>query len=99
MRYRRNSPNDPRIREALAELQNLILDRYPDASFTVSEGDDPTGVYLRATVDVEDLDEVLDVVIDRLLDLQIRERLPVYVIPVRPLERTVAELRRAKSQA
>jgi hypothetical protein len=44
-------------------------------------------MYVLATVDVEDTDVVVEVYIDRLLDLQIDEGLAVYVVPVRPLAR------------
>ena len=45
---------------------------------------------MKAIVDVEDTDEVVDVFIDRMLEMQIDEDLPVYVIPVRPLSRIMA---------
>ncbi len=86
---------DQRIQPAISELEGLISSRYPSATFTVGFGDDPEGLYLTATVDVEDTDVVMDVVIDRLLTLQIDEGLPVYVVPVRPLERVLTEMRRA----
>ncbi len=38
-------------------------------------------------VDVDDINDVLDVYIDRLVDLQVEGQLPVYVVPVRPPER------------
>ena len=38
---------DPRVQEALAELQDLLAARYPQATFSVYQGDDPEGVYLR----------------------------------------------------
>jgi len=85
--------SDPRVQSAVAELEGLIRGRYPDASFAVGQGHDPEGVYLTPTVDVEDTEAVFDVVVDRLLELQIDEGLPVYVIPVRPMGRVVAELR------
>jgi hypothetical protein len=43
-----------------------------------------------ATVDVEDTEAVMDVYIDRLLELQIDAGLAVYVVPVRPLARVLA---------
>ena len=86
---------DPRIARAVEELQGLIQQRYPEASFDVVEGDDPAGVYLRATVDVDDTDAVMDVVIDRLLELEDEQALPVYVVPVRPLTRIAARLEEA----
>ncbi len=82
--------SDPRIQAALRELRDLIQSAYPSASFTVSRGTDPDGIYLRATVDVDDVDEVIDVVIDRLVDLQVEDELPNYVIPVEPRERMSA---------
>jgi hypothetical protein len=88
---------DQRIQRAISELKGLISSRYPMATFAVSLGDDPEGVYLTATVDVEDTDAVMDVVIDRLLELQVDEGLPVYVVPIRPLERVLAEMRRAEA--
>jgi hypothetical protein len=83
---------DPRISTALGELRERIQQRYPDATFVVEEGEDPEGVYLIPTVDAEDTDEVLDVVMDRLLDLQIGEGLPVYVMPALPLARVAEQL-------
>ncbi len=58
-------------------------------------------MYLEAMVDVEDLNDMLDVFIDRLVDMQIEERLPVYVVPVRTPERVarlVAEATRRREQ-
>ena len=82
--------DDPRIQAAAKELQESILQGYPDATFALTVGDDPVGVYLHATVDIEDTDEVIDLIIDRMLELQIEEELPIYVIPVRPIERVLA---------
>ncbi|MBI2876406.1 MAG: hypothetical protein HYY20_05955 [Candidatus Tectomicrobia bacterium] len=90
MSIERASEMSPRIQSALAELQGIIQQRYPTATFHVSCRDDPEGVYLTAVVDIEDTDVIVDLVIDRLLDLQIEEELPVYVIPVRPLNGVAA---------
>jgi len=38
-------------------------------------------------------DEVMAVVGDRLVELQVDEGLPVYVTPLRPIERVIAQLR------
>jgi hypothetical protein len=72
----------PRIQEAVEELKRLITERFPDASFVVEEGFDPEGTYLIPTVDIADTDEVIDVVGDRLVELQ-----------VRTLDRVIADLR------
>jgi len=76
--------DDPRVQAALADFEQQIRNRYPDATFDVTYGGEPDGVYLTATVDLEDTLEVLDVIMDRLLEVQVDECLPVYVIPVRP---------------
>ena len=90
--------NDARIAHALAELQALIAARYPDATFAVWEGENPIGTYLTVTVDLSDTDAVTDLIIDRLIALQVEEGLPVYVIPVRPIGRIQAA-RRQREQS
>ena len=76
--------SDPRISGAVADLQRRISTHYPRASFTTLRGDDPEGIYLRVAVDVDDPEQVLDTVMDQLLELG-DEEVPVYVIPVQPL--------------
>jgi hypothetical protein len=83
----------PRLEDALHELQRLITARFPRATFVVEEGFDPEGIYLVTTVDIADTDEVIAIVGDRLVELQVDEGLPVYVTPLRPIERVVAQLR------
>ncbi len=84
---------DPKVAEAANELAGLIAERYPDASFSLEPGeDDQNAVHLMATVDVADTDEVLDLVIDRLISLQVDEGLPLFVIPLQPAERVVTQL-------
>ena len=98
MRQEPVNGTDRRVEAALAELQRLIEKRYPDATFVVFHGEDPEGLYLRATVDVEDTDEVMDAVVDRLHELQVEEELPVYVLPVRTPEREAALLEQVSKQ-
>ncbi len=82
-----------RMRDAVGELKTLVSARYPDATFRVSRSlESPRIVHLMTTVDVDDRDQVMDVVIDRMMELQIKERLPLFVIPVRPRERNLALL-------
>ena len=83
----------PRMEGALHELKGLITARFPQATFVVEKGYDPKGVYLVTTVDIADTDEVIATVGDRLVELQVDEGLPVYVTPLRPIERVVAQLR------
>jgi hypothetical protein len=87
MRVEQLDLSTPRMQAAIEELQRLIQQHYPEATFQVEPGDDPTGMYVLATVDIEDTDAVVEVYIDRLLALQIDEGLPVYVVPMRPLAR------------
>ena len=78
--------DDERIQQGIAELQGIIRNHFAEAAFAVFQG-----VYMRVTVDVEDTDEVVDVFLDRLLQLQVEEELPLYVIPVRPASRSLEQ--------
>lgn len=89
---------DPRIRAALAELRTLIARHFPAATFTIAREEDPAGIYLTATVDVEDLDAVIAIFLDRLIDMQVDEGLPVYVVPEQPIERVLTQMRRQAAQ-
>ncbi len=77
----------------IAAVEALILAHYPDATFAVFHGEDPEGTYLRATVDIEDLDEVMDLVTDLLLDIEVEQGLPVYIALTQPDGRIAAQLR------
>ena len=66
--------------------------RCPETAFTVAVGEGPEGVHLTATVDLDHPDEVMDLVVNRLLELQIGEALPVYLVPIRTPERVAAML-------
>jgi len=73
----------PRLQHAVNELQHLIRRVDSMATFQVVPGDDPTGTYVIATVDIEDTERVMDAYMERLLALQIDEGLPLYVVPLR----------------
>jgi len=92
MRSESHVPLTPAIEEAVRELKGAITARFPQVSFVVEEGFDPKGTYLVPTVDIDDTDEVIDLVGDRLVELQVDEGLPVYVTPLRPIQRVIAEL-------
>ncbi len=83
----------PQVQQAIMELQHMIAERWPEASFIVSRGEDPEGIYLDVIVDIEDPDEVMDLVVDRLLELQVEDRLPIHVIPLQPRERSALSSR------
>jgi hypothetical protein len=93
MRPESHVPLTPRLEEAVQELKGMITQRFPQAAFVVEEGADPQGIYLVTTVDIADTDEVIDLVGDRLVELQVDAGLPVYVTPLRPIERVTAQLR------
>lgn len=87
-------PLDSTMQSAIDELRGLIERRYPGATFSVSrDPEEAASVHLNATVDVDDTDEVVDLVIDRVLEFQEEQDLPIHVIPLRPAERVVAEIR------
>jgi hypothetical protein len=90
--------DDERIQQGIAELQGIIRNHFAEAAFAVFQGVDPEGVYMRVTVDVEDSDEVVDVFLDRLLELQVEEELPLYVIPVRPAKRSLEQASRSSNR-
>ena len=87
------------MEQAVNELKGMITARFPQAAFVVEEGCDPEGIYLVTTVDIADTDEVIAVIGDRLVELQVDEGLPVYVTPLRPIERVVAQLRGEREAA
>jgi hypothetical protein len=83
--------SDPRISRALNELADLVRRVYPAATFQVSPADDdPTIVHLVARVDVDDPEDVAAPAMDRMLEMQIDEGLPIYLIPLRTPERAAA---------
>lgn len=83
------------VQAAVTELTGLMRQCCPTATFAVHRGtEDPEETFITATVDVEDPDEVLTPVLDRLLTLQLDEGIPVYVVPVHTPKRT-AQTRRS----
>lgn len=88
---------DPKMAAALTDLQDRIRIHFPSVTFAVTQEDDPTGVYLTATVDLDDPDAVIDVIGERLLELEVDEGLPIYVVAVRTPAR-VAKLLAQRAQ-
>jgi hypothetical protein len=93
MNQKRSVPLSPAMEKAVNELKGTISQRFAQASFVVEEGSDPKGIYLVTTVDIADTDEVMDVIGDRLVELQVDAGLPIYVTLLRPIQRVLAELR------
>lgn len=91
---------EPRQQQAVTELIDMIQQRYPTASFEVGPGpENPEATHIIVTVDIDDPDEVTDLVIERELELQIDEGIPVYVIPIHTPERVAELLRQQKRQS
>jgi hypothetical protein len=85
---------DDRMQATVDEMKLVIAGRFPVVKFSVAEGDDPEGIYLIVTLDVDDMDEVTDLFISRMVDLQVEEGLPLFVVPERTPECTTALLTR-----
>jgi hypothetical protein len=78
-------PLDARAQRAVDELKQIIWQHYPEATFEIQQGqDDPEAIHLVTTVDMDDTDALLDLVMERMMALQIDEDLPLFVIPIRP---------------
>jgi hypothetical protein len=85
---------DPRRQQAVVELTEMVTQRYPTASFEIGPSEeDPDVTHITASVDIDDPEEVTDLTIERELELQIEEGIPVYLIPIRTPERVAALLR------
>jgi len=84
----------PKVVRAVEELEGMVRAHYPSATFQVARAaDDPESILLWTTVDVDDPDEVGDLVLDRLLEMQIDEGIPIHLIPVRTPERVMASMK------
>lgn len=73
---------------ATEELQGLIRTRYSEAIFSPELGEGGEAVFNWTTVDLLDTDEVMDLCVDRVVDLIVEEGVPVHIIPIRTPERT-----------
>jgi hypothetical protein len=89
-----------RMEQAIDELKALILHHYPEAAFRVTPSPDGgETVVLWTVVDRDDLDEVMDVVIDRLVEMSAEEGLPLLVVPQRTPARNEAIWRAMRQSA
>jgi hypothetical protein len=90
---------DERTRQAIEELQQTIVASYPSTTFEVYPSpEDCESIWVIATADVDDTDEVGDLVLDRVVSLIADEGIYVHVIPVRTPER-IAAAREAERRA
>jgi hypothetical protein len=77
-----------KVKEAAEELKGLIRAKYPDAEFKLVRAvDQQRSWHLLAMVDVDDLDDVGALVIDREVDMLVEEHIPIHVIPIEPRKR------------
>lgn len=82
----------PRMLRAVEELKSLVRQRYPGATFRVARApEEPGSIDVLMTTDAEDINEVMDLVLERVLRFQLKDKLPVHVIPQHTPER-VAEI-------
>jgi hypothetical protein len=80
------------MEQAISEIKGLVSEHFPEVTFRIFQGFEPVGIRLEATGDIDDPDEVRDVFRDRYVGMKVEERLSLYVIVVRPIERTIAQL-------
>ncbi len=78
---------DARMKNAIDELTGLILARFPSTSFSVEHDSEEDVVFVYATVDVDDPDEVMDCFLPRLRELREPQWLPLHIVPMRTPER------------
>ena len=82
------------MQQALQDSQGLVRARYPGARSELAPSpDEPQGVHLVTIVDIDDPDEVMDLVLERVLHFQLEDGLPVHLIPIRPVERALEQIR------
>ncbi len=92
--YECRVPITPRMEELIAEMKQRISRRFPSTTFEMYQGEDPVGIYLIAIVDTDDLEEVDELFSSRIVDVQVDERIPLFVITERTPERSAALLAR-----
>jgi hypothetical protein len=74
-----------RVKEAAEELKGLIRAKYPDAEFKLVRAvDQQRSWHLWAMVDIDDLDDVSDLIVEREGDMLAEEHIPIHVIPTEP---------------
>ena len=86
------------MKVAIAELKELVRSRYPGAKFSVEPdpGDDPEMVWLRTEVEFDDIWDIIDLVSERMADMQV-EGIPISILPVLPPHRLAEQLAENKA--
>lgn len=86
-------PLEPTTQSTVDELAALIRASHPTAQFQVLPSPDgPSTMLLEAIVNLDDPDEALDLVFERMQQLRIDEGVPILVLPLQTPERAVALL-------
>src|SRR5262245_51307543 len=82
-----------KVKEAAEELKGLIRAKYPDAEFKLVRAvDQQRSWHLWVMVDVDDLDDIGALVVEREGEMLAEEHIPIHVIP------TESRARLARSQ-
>jgi hypothetical protein len=83
----------PEMLAAIEEMKALVLSKYPAARFQVIQApDEPGAIHLNTIIDVDDLEEVVDLIMDRMMQFMIEDELPFWVVPVHSTEYALAQL-------
>ncbi len=90
---------DRPMERAIEQLKAAITEQYPQAAFVIVRGEDSDGIYLKTIVDLEDVDQVVDSIRDKLYELQVERALPIYVVPLQPIDRVLKELSRPRQRS
>ena len=86
----RIEPSDPRVEVAIAQLMGLVRSRFPSATSSLFRRDDEDALTLRVEVDTDDLDDVVEIVLDKLYEVQVEQGLPLHLVTTWPPERVTA---------
>lgn len=91
---------DKRALVFVDELKKTILERHPEATFELGPGgENPTAIFLDAYVDLDDPFEILDEIGERVVDIQVDEGIPLFVMPRQSPDRARAYERQRQSGA
>jgi hypothetical protein len=89
---------DKRALVFVDELKKTILERHPEATFELGPGgENPTAIFLDAYVDLDDPFEILDEIGERVVDIQVDEGVPLFVMPRQSPDRARAYERQRQS--
>ena len=95
----RLKPNQ-RVRDAVSELKATIVAQYPTARFELVRAvDDPKNYDLLVMVASADPDEVLDLVVDRVVEMRVEQSIPLHVLAVQPDDRLAVAQSAQRRQA